>query len=348
MTDEQIAAVSAFYAGESELAGRTMKRARRLSLLLPATALAACNESHSVLAPHGPAAGQIATLTWVLLGIVAAVMAVVLAATSLAVHGPDRMRARLGQVKSIVIGGLVFPAVVLTALLVYGSWLMRVAAREPDRALAIEVRGEQWWWRVRHRLADGGTIETANEIRLPVGRPVSLTLTSRGRDPQHLDSEPRRQGGHDSRAHHEMSLRADRPGIYRGACAEYCGGPHALMALHAVALAPQDFDRWLEARRRRSYRTARPPGAGEGCSESAGCGGCHAVDGTGARGTIGPNLSDLGARHSIGAGALPMSAENLALIRGERTAVQARQPDAAVRHFQCARSWPIWRPISWR
>ena len=259
-----------------------MKRARRLSLVLPATALAACNESHSVLAPHGPVAGQIATLTWVLLGIVAAVMAVVLAATSLAVLGPAGIRARLAQVKTIIIGGLVFPAVVLTGLLVYGSWLMRVAAHEPDRALAIEVRGEQWWWRVRHQLGDGLTIETANEIRIPVGRPVMLTLTSA--DVIHSIWIPSLAGKMDMIPGRitRLWLRADRPGIYRGACAEYCGGPHAVMALHAVALPPQDFDRWLEARRQPAIPDGEAARRGRRLFEASGCGGCHAVAGTGA------------------------------------------------------------------
>ncbi len=309
-----------------------MKRALRLSFLLPATALAACNGSHSVLAPHGPVAGQIATLTWVLLGIVAAVMAVVLVATSLAVFGPDGMRARLGQVKSIIIGGLVFPAVVLTALLVYGSWLMRVAAHEPDRALAIEVRGEQWWWRVRHQLADGGTIETANEIRLPVGRPVTLTLTSA--DVIHSIWIPSLAGkvdmipGRTTR----LSLRADRPGIYRGACAEYCGGPHALMALHAVALASQDFDRWLEARRRPVVPDGEAARRGRRLFEVCGVRRMPCRRRDGARGTIGPNLSDLGARHSIGAGALPMSADNLArfVANGQRFKPANRMPPFAI------------------
>jgi cytochrome c oxidase subunit 2 len=310
-----------------------MKRACRLSLVLLATALAAaCNESHSVLAPHGPVAGQIATLTWVLLGIVAAVMAVVLAATSLAVLGPAGMRARLAQVKTIIIGGLVFPAVVLTALLVYGSWLMRVVAHEPDRALAIEVRGEQWWWRVRHQLADGLTIETANEIRMPVGRPVMLTLTSA--DVIHSIWIPSLAGKMDMIPGRitRLWLRADRPGIYRGACAEYCGGPHAVMALHAVALPSQDFDRWLEARRQPAVPDGEVARRGRRLFEASGCGGCHAVAGTGARGTIGPNLSDLGARHSIGAGALPMSADNLALFvaNGQRFKPANRMPPFAI------------------
>ena len=207
----------------------------------------------------------------------------------------------------------------LTALLVYGLLLMRASPSVSSDALVIEVRGEQWWWRVRYPVRNGGTFESANEIRLPLGRPVVLRLTSA--DVIHSFWIPALAGKVDMIPGRTttLSLHAERPGVYRGACAEYCGGPHALMALHAVVLSDEDFDRWLNQRSASFAPTDEAQQRGKALFMSAGCGGCHAIDGTDARGSIGPNLTDIGTRHSIGAGLLPMSDKNLRpLCRGLR------------------------------
>ena len=244
---------------------------------------------------------------------VAIVTVIVIAATWLSIGGPDRIRSRLASLQTIVIGGVIFPAVVLTGLLIYGLWLMRVHAAVPSQVpVTIEVIGAQWWWRVRYTSADGQIFESANEIRLPVGRDVSLTMKSA--DVIHSIWIPSLAGKMDLIPGRITTLRlmAERPGIYRGACAEYCGGPHALMALHAVAMPPQEFERWLNERQIPARTLDDGQRRGKSLFEAAGCGGCHAIDGTNARGTIGPNLSDLGSRQSIGAGLLPMSHDNLA------------------------------------
>lgn len=288
-----------------------MKRLSLVALAFSALALAACNESQSALSPHGRDAERIATLAWILFGMAGAVMGIVLAATWFAVRGSDAWRARLASERVIVMGGIVFPAVVLTGLLVYGLILTRASVADASDALEIEVRGEQWWWRVRYRLADGEVFESANEIRLPTGRPVVLRLTSA--DVIHSIWIPALAGKVDLIPGRTttLPLQAERPGVYRGACAEYCGGPHALMALHAIALPADDFDRWLDARGKAAGLVDEAQQRGEALFLASGCGGCHAVDGTDARGTIGPNLTDLGARRTIGAGLLPMSPENL-------------------------------------
>ena len=288
-----------------------MKSLRVVLLIVAMLAFSACNETQSVLSPHGRDAERIATLTWILFGMVAAVMVIVLVATWLAIRGSDAWRTRLASERTIIICGVAFPAIVLTALLVYGLLLMRTSQSVSSEAFVIEVRGEQWWWRVRYPLSDGSTFESANEIKLPVGRPVVLQLTSA--DVIHSIWIPALAGkvdlipGRTTR----LPLQAERAGIYRGACAEYCGGPHALMALHAVALSADEFDQWLNERGASSVPTDQGPQRGRALFQAAGCGGCHAIDGTDARGTIGPSLTDIGARHSIGAGLLTMSRENL-------------------------------------
>lgn len=147
-------------------------------------------------------------------------------------------------------------------------------------AVQIEVVGEQWWWRVIYRDDEGRRIESANEIRIPVGREVEFKLTSA--DVIHSFWVPNLGGKLDMLPGRTTTLRlsADRPGVYRGQCAEYCGGAHALMAMEVVAVPEADFTAWLAAE-----ATPAPPPAdeiqrrGQALFAAAGCGACHAVRG---------------------------------------------------------------------
>jgi cytochrome c oxidase subunit 2 len=282
--------------------------------------LAACEGTQSTLSPHGPAASSIAALAYLLFVLVAVVFAVVLAATWLAIRGSDRVRGQIAKQRTIIAGGVVFPVVVLTGLLIYGLWLMRADASAKDYNIRIDVSGEQWWWRVNYRLPDGRAIESANEIRLPVGQNVAVTLTSP--DVIHSFWIPSLAGKMDMIPGRTtvLRLKANRAGIYRGACAEYCGGPHALMAIHALAVSQADFEAWLDTRLGGGPARNQEKAPGRTLFQSAGCGGCHAIDGTEAQGVIGPNLTDLGVRQSVGAGLLPMSQTNVSrfLVHGQR------------------------------
>ncbi len=254
----------------------------------------------SVLNPQGPDAALIAELSWVLFAGAALIFAGVMALLALAGFGRREGAARLSPRLLIIGGGIVFPAAVLLALLVYS--LARAAALHPayPQALRIEVIGEQWWWRVRYP-----DFETANEIRIPVGQPVELVL--RSADVIHSFWVPALAGKLDMipGRTNVLRLRATRPGEFRGQCAEYCGGPHALMALYVIAEPPERFEQWLEAQR-------KPATAALQGSFAAHCAACHAVRGTPAAGVLGPDLTHVGSRLSIGAGLLPTNAGALA------------------------------------
>jgi len=285
-------------------------KGRSLLLALP---LAACGDV-AVLAPQGPHAQRIAELSWTLLGMVGVVMIVVLLALVLALRGSASIRKHLARDSMIVAAGIAFPVVVLCGLLTYGVWLTRtlMPAASAGDVVHIRVIGEQWWWRVAYRDRNGSEIATANEITIPVGRTIQLELQSA--DVIHSFWVPRLGGkldmipGRTTR----LQLRADSEGVFRGQCAEYCGGPHALMALEVVALAPEQFEDWLA---REAQPAAEPVSAdgrqGRDIFFAAGCGSCHAVRGSEASGTIGPDLTHLGARRSLGANLLPLSADNL-------------------------------------
>jgi cytochrome c oxidase subunit 2 len=244
----------------------------------------------------------------------AVVLIVVLSALWLAMRGPSRVRASLAGTGVVYLGGLAFPAVVLTGLLGYNFWLTAATARAPgEDAIGIELTGEQWWWRVAYFAADGERIAAANEIRVPVGREISFVL--RSADVIHSFWVPSLGGKVDmipGRTTH-LTLGADRPGIYRGQCAEYCGGAHALMAVTVIAMPAPEFEAWLASEAAPPAEPATEAGRnGRSLFLAAGCGGCHTIRGTSAAGTIGPDLTHLGSRRSVGVDTLPLSQENVA------------------------------------
>lgn len=268
----------------------------------------------SIFNAHGPDAAVIAEMGTVVLVGGAIVFAVVMALAAYAVFGARERASRLSVRALVVGGGVAFPAVTLTALLVYSvvraAGLYAPAGGEP---LRIEVIGEQWWWRVHYLDREGGRdFATANEIRVPVNRTVELTL--RSADVLHSFWVPNLAGKLDmipGRAN-RMRLRAARAGAYRGQCAEYCGGPHALMAFFVVAEEAPAYERW-------AARQREPAKAAEGDAPRRGeqlfgrlCAGCHAVRGTAARGTLGPDLTHVGGRLTLGAGLLKADAAALA------------------------------------
>src|SRR5688572_18383517 len=262
----------------------------------------------SVLAPHGPEAAAVATLGWSLFAGGALICLAVAALVVLATRGGGATRRIIASERFIVWSGVLLPVVVLAGLLSWGLVLAggRIAPPSPG-ALQIEVLGEQWWWRVRYGTGTDQAFETANELRIPVGRDVALRLVSR--DVIHSFWVPSLAGKVDMipGVTNRLRLSASEAGVFRGQCAEYCGGPHALMSFHVVALEPEEFEAWRAAQRR---PVEAPATDGQTVFFSTGCHGCHTVRGTNAAGTIGPDLTHVAGRLSLGAATLPTASAN--------------------------------------
>jgi cytochrome c oxidase subunit 2 len=189
---------------------------------------------------------------------------------------------------------------------------MMPSLREADGGLRIDVSGEQWWWRVTYRPVGGEPVESANEIRLPRGERIEFVLSSP--DVIHSFWMPSIGGKMDmipGRINH-LVLEPTQTGRYRGVCAEFCGTSHALMAFSVVVMEPDAFDAWLAAEAGPAAATRPEAAAGAALFRSYGCGGCHAIRGTEARGVIGPDLTHVGGRETIGAGILPNTPEAVA------------------------------------
>jgi len=268
----------------------------------------------SVLDPAGPYSQPVTTLAWALLTGGAVILLVVLAALGIALWGSGGLKQRLGGEKAIWIGGFAFPVVVLTGLLVWGLWLTShlSAQRITGTEMRVRIVGEMWWWRV-HYLDSAGreTLRDANELHIPVGKPVLLDLESA--DVIHSFWVPRLGGKMDMipGRTNRLLIQADEPGRYKGVCAEYCGGPHALMGFIVVAHSPVDFARWQASRR---PAPLADPVARRGAALflASGCAACHTIRGTPANGLAGPDLTHVGSRQTLGAGILPNNAGTMA------------------------------------
>jgi cytochrome c oxidase subunit 2 len=288
-----------------------------------ALSLQGCAGLQSALDPKGPAASELAWLIWFFTGLCAVVWVLVM----IALAAPLTMRSR-AQAEPLAIDPgadgrklrVVMTAVGVTAVILVGLTLLSffanrtLAAIGSDAALTIRVTGHQWWWEVRYENATPSRIlTTANEIHIPSGEPVRLLLSST--DVIHSFWIPSLSGKLDLIPGHMnvLDIKADKPGVYRGQCAEFCGAQHANMGTFIIAEPRAKFDTWWNDQLRPA---ADPTGdeakAGEDLFQRRPCVMCHRIGGTPAGGTVAPDLTHIASRQTLAAGTLTMSRGNLA------------------------------------
>lgn len=204
---------------------------------------------------------------------------------------------------------------VLFGFLIYDFGVGSAVAAPLDSptALRINLIGHQWWWEVQYvDTAPSRRLTTANEIHVPTGRPVLLTLTST--DVIHSFWMPNLNGKKDLIPGHvnDAWFQVDTPGVYRGQCAEYCGLEHAKMALLVVAQRPADFNKWYDAQLTDAAEPSDSVRAlGKRVFVSGSCAMCHSIAGTGTGAVFGPDLTHVGSRLSLAAGMIPNTPGNL-------------------------------------
>ncbi|HWT73070.1 MAG TPA: cytochrome c oxidase subunit II [Oxalicibacterium sp.] len=281
---------------------------RAIGLLLPLTACRERGYVQSALHPAGADALIISDMAWLLFGGGALIFIFVML---LLARGVSKRQRAVRPAVWIAGLGFVFPVTVLSALLAYGVLRSRQLTPPLSHdALVISVTARMWWWEVRYRGdASGKDIALANEIHIPVGRPVYIALGSD--DVIHSFWVPALAGKVDTIPGRLTRLRvqADRAGVFRGQCAEYCGAQHARMAFHVVAQEPAAFDAWLA----NQARPALPADSallqrGREVFVERRCSACHAIRGVReesiAGRTLGPDLTHVGSRMFIAAGTL--------------------------------------------
>jgi len=229
--------------------------------------------------------------------------------------------------------GVGVSTVVLIACAVWTMFTVAAVAMPAHTDLTLQVTAAQWWWSVRYESNEPDRIfTTANEIHIPVGRPVRIELKSQ--DVIHSFWIPHLGGKMDviPGQTNVTWLQADQPGTYRGQCGEYCGAQHAHMAMYVIADTPQDYALWVRDQLRDAAApTTEPARLGEQAF-SAHCAACHAVRGTEAGGILGPDLTHLMSRHTIAAGLLPNTPGNLAAWIADSQALKpgSRMPALAL------------------
>jgi cytochrome c oxidase subunit 2 len=304
-----------------------MKMARRAATNLPLLLLGGCAYQHyqSVFGEAGTGDRQFLGLFAIFLAVCAVMYALVI---GFLIAGILRSRRRVEAnvveagrhhqpnplLRATLIGWAALIGVGLAGLAIASFLADRSMARAAaNEKLSITVTANQWWWDVQYNSNDPSKIlRTANELHLPVGVPARIILKSN--DVIHSFWVPSLAGKEDLIPGRETDVTVipRRTGIFRGQCAEFCGAQHAHMALVVNVDSYADFINWWD----HQLQPAPPPAtpltlAGYRFFTSNQCASCHNIGGTPASATVGPDLTHLASRRSIGAGTLPMSTGNL-------------------------------------
>lgn len=208
------------------------------------------------------------------------------------------------------IGWTIAPALVLLVIAIPTIQVIfrtQAAPRIPD-AVEVTVSARQWWWEFRYPQLD---VVTANELHLPAGRPVHVTLE--GPDVIHSFWIPSLGGKRDviPGRLNTLLLTPEVPGEYWGQCAEFCGIAHAYMGMRAVVQSPEEFEQWVAAQQAPAAEPSEAAAAGRDLYARQACVGCHTIRGVSA-GVLGPDLTHFGSRRTVGAGLWPNTVDNVA------------------------------------
>jgi cytochrome c oxidase subunit 2 len=290
------------------------------------------NATHaSIFNPQSPETQAISHLFLISLGICGAIFVVV---AGLAVYSLIRFRWRTGDAEPRQIHGnrrleivwSVIPALILVVLFSFTLQAMQIADPPLQGGADLNVTGHQWWWEVRYN-ASG--IVTANEIHIPVGRPISVQLDSTDVLHEFWVPQLTRKMTTVPRAGNHVWMEADRVGVYEGLCSEFCGTQHAWMRFQVIAESPADYAAWERG------QLAAPPAPsgdaekGRAVFSQMTCVNCHTIEGMASRANEGPNLTHFASRKYLGARIVPNTPENLRLWLKDPQQIKpgAKMPD---------------------
>jgi cytochrome c oxidase subunit II len=305
---------------------------RFAAVLLACAALdltACAGHQQSAIDPSGPQAGRIATVLWFFIWLLTAIFVIVMASTLWtlmrrnrpvdeealeATHTPsDQTERRLTRVVTAATVATVLILFVLLGVSVFTGKAIASLGKSTKNGMVIELTGNQWWWQVQYDNPDPSRVlVTANEIHIPVGRPV--LILGKSNDVIHSFWVPNLHGKRDlipSRTTTEW-IQADHPGTFRGQCAEFCGLQHAHMILWVIAEPEAKFDAWLDEELQPAIAPPDPTKQrGQQVFLNNACQYCHTIRGTTAAGQVAPDLTHFGSRRGIAANTLPNSMGNL-------------------------------------
>jgi cytochrome c oxidase subunit 2 len=286
-----------------------------------------------VFSPDSPQARAIVDLSVVagaILGIIFVIVAgtIAYALIHFRRHEGDRDPRQLAGNKTLEIVWTAIPCVIVGVLFTLTARTMSRSDPPPAPEPDLIVTGHQWWWEVRYPKTG---VVTANEIHIPVGKPLSVRLESSDVLHEFWVAELTRKmttvPGHPN----HIWLQADKPGVHLGLCSEFCGTEHAWMHFLVVAESEADFARWEQAQ----LQTAAAPGGaaaakGRALFQRTSCVNCHAINGEITAARVGPDLTHFASRRQLGAGIADNTPENL---RRWLTDPQQVKPGAKMPNF---------------
>jgi len=290
--------------------------------LLPALAAflcASCRGSQSALDAAGVQSERLENLWWLFFYVCAAVYLIVMTVLLAAWYRAKKADAetapeitpnaeREKRISNIVKGAIAVTLVTLFVLMISSFRTGRAlnSLSKAQNHLSIKVTGHQWWWEIEYQDAiPSNNVMTANELHIPVGRPVKLELQSN--DVIHSFWVPVLHGKKDLVPNLPTTIyfQADKPGTYWGQCAEFCGYQHAKMRFIVVVESPEEFDAWINTGRQSSIQPSTDlQKRGQEIFLTSSCTQCHTIQGTIAGGRVGPNLTHIASRPYIAAGSL--------------------------------------------
>lgn len=279
------------------------------------------NSATNIFMPDGTPARSIFGLSMLVLGICAAIFITV---AGLLTYTIIRYRYRRGYTvqeppqiygsNQVELSWTVIPVLIIVVLFLATARVIFVTenAPRPSNALEVKVIGHQYWWEYRYPKLG---IVTANELHVPVSdprhpRPTYLSMISA--DTDHSFWVPRLAGKMDVLPNkvNVMWIDPDKPGIYLGQCAQYCGVEHAKMLIRVYADTPAQFAAWVAHQKQTAVQDPSVAEGREVFLHNA-CMDCHTISGTAAHGTFGPDLSHVASRDTIASGSVPNTPENL-------------------------------------
>ena len=310
--------------GSTSIASSARRAATAASLALPFLAGCSSEAPQSWLNAQGPASRAVIDLFWPITITATLVFFVV---QGLIIYSVLKYRARPDgpeaeqfhgnltvELGSTIITALVF--IVVLAMTVNTQRVLSAPLDNPKEALTIKVIVHQWWWDFQY--ADDGII-TGSDMVIPTGKPIIVEITSV--DVIHSFWVPMLAGKMDAIPGREnrMYLEAEREGIYSAQCAEFCGIQHALMRFDVVALSPEAYEKWRTVHKAvpaEPNATSTDPSIvlqakGAQVFQAGACKTCHAIEGTAAKGKVGPNLTYFAGRTSVAGKTLPNTVENV-------------------------------------
>ena len=298
-------------------------------LLLPLLLLASgCSgDPQDTFADKGDVSDRLSSLYWLVFWIAAVVFVLVEGALIVILfryrrrRDADRLPAQTHGSTPLEITWTIIPALVLAGIALPTVRDLRYISDTPDGALTVNVTAQQWWWAFEY--PDAGFV-TADEMYIPVGRPVKVTLQSN--DIIHSFWVPQLAGKLDvvpsrnpKQKLNSMWFNAKEPGRYSGQCAEFCALSHAKMKFTVVAVPQAEYDAWVQLQRQPAATPTGNAALGQqiflgqpaGGQAGATCLACHTVNGTNAQGKVGPDLTHFASREHFAGAWLPNNAENL-------------------------------------